>query len=73
MRSKGRSAQNVANMTIARLLAKGVLEKSETGEQKYCLAFPKGSAYAKAVYQTISDKTYDWIPKKGRVLRGFTD
>lgn len=73
VRSKGRSAQNVANMTVARLLAKGVLEKSETGEQKYCLAFPKGSVYARAVYQTVSDKTYDWIPKKGRVLRGFTD
>lgn len=73
MRSKGRSAQNVANMTVARLLAKGVLEKSESGEQKYCLTFPRGSAYARAVYQTISAKTYDWIPKKGRTLRGFTD
>lgn len=72
-RAKGRSAQNVANMTVARLLAKGVLEKSETGEPRYHLAFPKGSAYARGVYQTISDKTYDWKPKKGRVLRGFTD
>ena len=73
VRSKGRSAQNVANMTVARLLAKGVIEKEEGSEARYRLAFPKGSAYARAVYQTVSDKTYDWIPKKGRTLRGLHD
>lgn len=72
-RSKGRSAQNVANMSIARLLAGGVLQKeadSEKGNCRYSLTMSKGGEYARGVYRTVSARSYDWDTKKGRVLHG---
>lgn len=68
MRAKGRSAQNVANMALARLLHQGIIQKEE-GTSKYCLTLTKGGAYARKVYATVQARAYDWNTRKGRILQ----
>lgn len=66
---KGQSAQRLANVAIALLTRKGVLQKEEDptfGNVRYRLTVTKGGKYARAVYSTVSRGRYSVDPATNR-------
>lgn len=66
---KGQSAQRLANVAIALLIRKGVLQKEEdltSGDIRYRLTVTKGGKYARAVYSTVSRGQYSIDPATNR-------
>ena len=61
------TAENIANISLAALLRKKVLEKTtEDGKSLYSLSLPEGGQYARRVYKTVSEGRYKKNEKTGQ-------